>query len=226
MNNIFAIYKPKGPTSNGVLEKLRWISGIKKIGHAGTLDPLAKGVLVVGIGNGTKLLSSIVNKEKEYLAKIKFGATSSTDDEEGAKTKIKVIKKPDLKEVKKIVYNFKGAIMQKPPIYSAIKISGKEAYKLARKGKIPELPLRRVEIKSIEIIQYRWPYLWIKIITGSGFYVRSLARDIGKELSVGGYLFSLERTRVGDFKKNKALTINKFKKIYGKITTDKIVGIC
>lgn len=215
MKNIFAIYKPKGPTSNGVLEELRRITGIRKIGHAGTLDPLAKGILVVGIGAGTKLLGSIVAKEKEYIAKIKFGAISETDDEEGKKTKIKVIKKPVLKEVRKIVYNFKGEVMQKPPIYSAIKVSGKEAYKLARKGKVVELQPRKVEIKNISIIKYRWPYLWLKVITGPGVYIRALARDIGNELGVGGYLAALERARVGKFSKNKALTIGGFKKIYG-----------
>lgn len=215
MKNIFAIYKPKGPTSNGVLEELRRITSIRKIGHAGTLDPLAKGVLVVGIGAGTKLLSNIVAKEKEYIAKIKFGATSETDDEEGKKTKIKVIKKPALKEIKKIVYNFKGEVMQKPPVYSAIKVSGKEAYKLARKGRAVELQPRKVEIKNIRIIKYRWPYLRLKVITGPGVYIRALARDIGNELGVGGYLAALERTRVGKFLKNKALTIKEFRKIYG-----------
>ena len=212
MKNIFAIYKPKGPTSNGALEELRRITGIKKIGHAGTLDPLAKGVLVVGIGEGTKLLADIVGKEKEYIAKIKFGATSETDDEEGKKTKIKIVKKPTLKEIRKIVYNFKGEIMQKPPIYSAIKVNGKEAYKLARKGKVPELQPRKIEIKNISIIKYRWPYLWLKIVTGPGVYIRALARDIGAGLGVGGYLAGLERTRVGKFSKNKSLTIKEFKK--------------
>lgn len=208
MKNIFAIYKLKGPTSNDVLEELRRMTGIRKIGHAGTLDPLAKGVLVVGISKGTKLLAEIVGKEKEYIAKIQFGATSETDDEEGKKTKIKVVEKPTLKEVRKIVYNFKGEILQKPPVYSAIKIKGKEAYKLARKGRMPELAPRKVEIKNIKIIKYRWPYLWLKVITGPGVYIRVLARDIGEGLKVGGYLADLERIRVGKFLKEKALTIN------------------
>lgn len=213
MKNIFAIYKPKGPTSNGVLEELRRITGIRKIGHAGTLDPLAKGVLVIGIGAGTKLLGNIVAKEKEYIAKVKFGAISETDDEEGEKIKIKIVKKPALKEIRKILYNFKGEVMQKPPIYSAIKVSGKEAYKLARKGRAVELQPRKIEIKNIKIIKYRWPYLWLKVVTGPGVYIRALARDIGNELGVGGYLASLERTRVGKFSKNKALRIGSKYKI-------------
>ena len=214
MKNIFAIYKPKGPTSNGVLEEVGRITGIRKIGHAGTLDPLAKGVLVVGIGEGTKLLTDIVGKEKEYIAKIKFGATSETDDEEGKKIKIKIVKKSALKEIWKIVYNLKGEIMQKPPVYSAIKVKGKEAYKLARKGEMPELQPRKVKIKNIRIIKYRWPYLWLRVITGPGVYIRALARDIGKELGIGGYLAGLERTRVGEFKKGKALTMSQFKKTW------------
>ena len=153
-----------------------------------------------------------MQKDKEYIAEITFGASSETDDEEGKKTKIKIVKKPTLKEVRKIVYNFKGEMMQKPPIYSAIKVNGKEAYKLARKGKVPELQPRKIEIKNISIIKYRWPYLWLKIVTGPGVYIRALARDIGAGLGVGGYLAELERTRVGKFSKNKSLTIKEFKK--------------
>ena len=212
-NKIFAIYKPKGLTSNDVLEKLRKITGIRKIGHAGTLDPLAKGVLVVGIGKATKELGKIVMEKKEYLAKIKFGFYSETDDEEGVKTEIKVDRKPAINEIRNIIGRFEGEIMQKPPIYSAIKIKGKEAYKLARQGKKIKLPARKVCVKSIKIIKYKWPYLWLKVITGSGVYIRALARDMGKELKVGGYLAGLERTKIGEFSKVKSLTINKFRKI-------------
>jgi len=186
------------------------MTGIKKVGHAGTLDPLARGVLVIGIGrDGTKNLGNIVKKEKEYLATIKFGSTSVTDDAEGEKTKIMVLKKPTLNEIKKILKKFRGKIFQTPPIFSAIKIQGREAYKLARKGEAVVLKPRRVEIKKIELLTYKWPYLKLKVVTGPGVYVRSLARDIGSKLKVGGYLFSLERTRVGDFTKNKSIKFSK-----------------
>ncbi len=207
MQGIFAVYKPKGPTSHDIINKLRRETGIKKIGHAGTLDPLASGVLVVGIGReATKQLGSIVKKEKEYLAKIKLGETSTTDDEEGVKTEIKMVGKiPTLGEVKKAIAKFKGEILQTPPIYSAVKVKGQEAYKLARKGQTPKLEPRKALIKEIEILNYQWPYLEVRVVTGPGVYIRSLARDIGKTLKTGGYLAELERTRVGEYTKEDAL---------------------
>ncbi len=205
---IFAIYKPKGPTSHDIINQLRRLTGIRKIGHAGTLDPLAKGVLIVGIGReATKKLSTIVKGEKEYVAVIKLGSTSSTDDEEGEKTSVwsRAYPKPSLKNIKPTLKKFTGNIKQIPPIYSAIKIKGKTAYSLARKGKPPELSPRPVFIKKISLISYKWPLLKIKVLTGPGVYIRSLARDIGSKLKTGGYLKSLERTRVGEFTKNKAI---------------------
>jgi len=204
---IFAIYKPKGPTSHDIINKLRRETGIKKIGHAGTLDPLASGVLVVGVGReATKQLGAIVKKEKEYLAKIRLGMESTTDDEEGVKTEVKIVGKiPTLEEIKKALAKFEGEILQTPPIYSAIKIKGKKAYKLARKGQTPKLKPRKALIKEIEILKYEWPYLELRAVTGPGVYIRALARDIGKELKVGGYLVGLERTRVGEFTKEEAI---------------------
>jgi len=201
MEGIFAVYKPKGPTSHDVIERLRKETGIKKIGHAGTLDPLASGVLVVGVGReATKRLATIVKKEKEYLAVIKLGETSTTDDEEGQKKESPISKKPNYKEVERVVQKFEGKILQTPPAYSAVKIKGKEAYKLARRGQKPNLGPRPVEIKEIKILKYQWPYLKLKVTTGPGVYIRSLARDIGRELETGAYLAELERTRVGDFR--------------------------
>ena len=204
---IFAVYKPKGPTSHDIINKLRRETGVKKIGHAGTLDPLASGILVVGIGReATKQLGNIVKKEKEYLAKIRLGMTSTTADEEGVKTEIKIVGKiPTLGEIKKAVAKFKGEILQTPPIYSAIKIKGKAAYKLARQGQTPELTPRKALVKEIEILNYEWPYLKIRAVTGPGVYIRALARDIGKALKTGGYLAELERTRVGEFTKEDAI---------------------
>lgn len=214
---IIAVYKPKGPTSYDIIRKIKKITGVKKVGHAGTLDPLAKGVLVIGIGrDGTKNLGSVVKKEKEYLATIKFGETSSTDDAEGLQAPSipegervvqQIRRKPTKAEIEKTIKKFKGNILQAPPVFSAVKIKGKEAYKLARQGKKFVMKPRRVEVKKIEIISYKWPYLKLRILTGPGVYIRSLARDIGAKLKVGGYLFNLERTRVGDFTKNKAIKI-------------------
>jgi len=206
MRGIYAVYKPKGPTSHKIINQLRRKTGVKKIGHAGTLDPLASGVLVVGIGReATKKLASIVKKEKEYLAKIRLGMTSTTDDEEGEKTKVKVSRIPTFKEIQKAVAKFEGEILQTPPIYSAVKINGQKAYKLARKGQKPKLEPRKVLIKEIKILEYEWPYLKLRIVTGPGVYIRALARDLGQLLKTGGYLAELERTRVGDFTKEDAI---------------------
>ena len=205
---IVAVWKPKGPTSFDIIHKLREMSGIKKIGHAGTLDPLASGVLVVGIGrDATRKLREIVESEKEYVATVRFGGESTTDDGGGEKTIMEVVKKPSRTEVEKTLAGFSGKIMQMPPNFSAIKIGGVRAYKMARRGETPKLTKRPVEVKKIKIIKYRWPDLKIKVVSGPGFYVRSLARDLGKKLKVGGYLAALERTRVGQFKKNMAIKI-------------------
>lgn len=211
---VFGIYKPKGPTSNHLLNIIRRTLQTKKVGHAGTLDPLASGVLVVGIGKkGTKQLSALVQKEKEYIAKIKFGTYSTTDDEEGIKEDINVTKTPNKKDVKTAIKKFVGNILQTPPIYSAIKIKGKEAYKYARNGIEVEMKPRPAIVKKIKLLKYEWPFLEIKVVTGPGVYVRSLARDIGKELNVGGYLADLERTRVGVFKKSGAYKVEDMGKL-------------
>lgn len=215
---ILAVYKPKGPTSHDIINKIRRLTGIKKVGHAGTLDPLAKGILVIGIGRqSTKKLSQIVAKEKEYLATIRLGATSVTNDAEGPISSkhenIKALKqKINKKIIKEILKQFIGHIQQTPPIFSALKIKGKTAYKLARQGQTPDLKPRAIEIKKIQLIAYKWPYLKIKVVTGPGVYIRSLARDIGQELQTGGYLRALERTRIGSFTKNKTIKIPAIKK--------------
>ncbi|MFC1625478.1 tRNA pseudouridine(55) synthase TruB [Patescibacteria group bacterium] len=199
---IFAVNKPKGLTSRQVVNKIQKETGIKKVGHAGTLDPLASGVLVIGVGReATKKLSLEVVKEKEYIAKIKLGKISTTDDSEGEKTTIKIDKIPKKDEIENKLNTFSGEIMQTPPLYSAVKVKGKEAYKLARKGKTFRLKPRKVYIKEIEIIEYKWPTLKLRIITGPGVYIRSIARDLG------GYMTDLQRIRVGNFKLKDAYTL-------------------
>ena len=153
---IFAVYKPKGLTSNDVLNRLRRAAGTKIVGHAGTLDPLAEGVLVVGVGrDSTKQLWQEVAKEKEYRAIIQLGATSSTDDEEGEKQFHTVLRYPERFAVERAVRKFTGCILQIPPVYSAVKLQGQEAYKRARKGELVIMEPRRVEIKYTTIEQDR-----------------------------------------------------------------------
>ena len=209
---IVAVLKPKGPTSHDIIDEIRLITGEQKVGHAGTLDPLASGVLVVGIGReATKKLNEIVQKEKEYIASVRLGVTSTTDDEEGLKHEVEVKEIPEDKKISLSVRRFVGSINQTPPVYSAVKVGGQESYKRARRGEEVKLRSREVEIKEIEILEYRWPILKLRVVTGPGVYIRSLARDIGAALGTGGYLAELERTRVGEFTKEKAISVGNLK---------------
>lgn len=206
---IVPIFKPVGPTSFQIIAQIKKITGIKKVGHAGTLDPLAEGVLIVGIGReSTRKLFKELEKEKEYEVLIEFGKTSTTDDEEGEKTEIKVTKVPKEAEVSEALKKFIGEIWQMPPQYSAVKSGGEEAYKKARRGKKVILGKRQVLIKEIKILKYDYPFLKLKVITGPGVYIRSLARELGEELKVGGYVKKLKRTRVGEFKIENCVNID------------------
>ena len=193
------VYKEKGITSFDVIQKLRKILNIKKIGHSGTLDPLAQGVLQIAVGDATRLLEYLDN-DKEYIAEIKFGYNSTTDDDEGEK---EFIKKPDFteKELQYTLNEFNGKISQIPPKYSAIKIDGQKLCDLARKNKqIPEIKPRDVEIYSIKLINFQAPdCAKIKVNCSKGTYIRSLARDIGEKLNCGAYLTNLTRTKAGNF---------------------------
>lgn len=191
------------------------ITGEKKVGHAGTLDPLASGVLVVGVGReATKQLDKIKAQEKEYLAKIKLGQTSTTEDAEGEKIDKQVGRPPNDVTVQQVLEKFEGTVKQKPPAYSAVKVKGQPAYKIARSGGAPKLEPREVEIQNIEIENYIWPFLTVTVSTSSGVYIRSLARDIGEALETGGYLLELERTRVGKYTKEQAYTLETFQKLW------------
>lgn len=205
---IFALYKPKGLSSNQALTKVKKILGVKKAGHAGTLDPLAEGVLVVGIGKeGTSRLQALAGKEKEYIAEVRLGASSSTDDQEGEKREIKRDTIPQREEVEGILKSFVGSIKQIPPQYSAVHVQGKRAYERAREGEKMTLGAHSVEIHAIDNIHYDWPRLSFRVLTGPGVYIRALARDIGELLGTGGYLEALERTRVGDFTKENSISL-------------------
>ena len=209
---ILPIYKPVGPTSFNIISQIKKITGIKKVGHAGTLDPLAEGVLIVGIGReSTKKLFAELQKEKEYEVLIEFGKVSTTDDSEGEKTIWKVTKMPKESEVSKAIKQFIGEIWQMPPQYSAVKSGGVEAYKKLRKGQKAILGKRQVLIKNIEILNYNWPLLKLKVTTGPGVYIRSLARDLGEVLKVGGFVRELKRTRVGKYRIEDCLTPDSLK---------------
>lgn len=208
LNKIVAIYKPKGISSNNILYEIKREYKGEKVGHAGTLDPLAQGILVIGVGRkATKKLGEISkNTKKTYLAEIELGKSSSTDDDEGGKTKISDIK-PPVSDLKTILPKFSGSILQTPPLFSAIKINGKRAYQKARKNENFELNPREIKIYKIKLLNYDYPILKIEIICGSGTYIRALARDIGKELKTGAYLKNLIRTRVGRYSIKNAIKI-------------------
>jgi len=209
-HGIYNIYKPVGPTSHDIVNRIRKITGEKRVGHAGTLDPFAEGVLIVAVGREyTKKLGQFLKQDKTYRATIRLGATSDTYDRTGKITNTTDIKKTTRKQVAEVLKKFKGEIEQTPPAFSAIKIKGKKAYELARRGIIPQLKSRKVKIYNIKILKYAWPFLEIETKVSSGTYIRSLANDIGKELKTGGYLEKLIRTKVGKHRLTKSLSTNK-----------------
>lgn len=178
-----------------------------KVGHTGTLDPFATGLLILLIGKGTKHANEFLKLDKEYSATIKLGYVSTTGDPEGDIVEMGSCQKPTLEEVESVVYSFVGEIEQQVPNFSAVKINGQRAYKLARAGKQVEMPVRKIRIYEMEILDYTWPELTIRCKVSSGTYIRTLGEDIGKALGVGGYLTSLRRTQVGCYRVEDAVKI-------------------
>ncbi|MBT4856082.1 tRNA pseudouridine(55) synthase TruB [bacterium] len=214
------INKPLNVTSMDVIRVLRRITGIKKIGHAGTLDPLATGVLIICYGKGTKQISSFMDMTKQYKAEINLSAFSETDDREGELTAVEIKKQPTLKDIENIIPQFIGTIEQMPPKYSALKVKGKRAYDLARQGKEVELQARQVTIDSIDILNYEWPLLTLDIVCGKGTYIRALARDVGTALDTGGYLTKLERSAIGSYTLDESFMLDDIEGIKNEISLD------
>lgn len=210
MNGFLNIYKPKGMTSFDVIRFLRKQTGIKKMGHIGTLDPAAEGVLVVAIKQATKLIEFMMNHDKKYEAGILLGKKSTTYDSEGEILDVSS-QKPSRKKVEEIVKTFVGKIEQVPPIYSALKIDGKRAYECARAGEEIEMKKRKITIYSIDLESYDYPTIKLKVHCGTGTYIRSLANDIGKKLGTGAYLSSLKRTSIDSFSDNNSCTLEDIK---------------
>jgi tRNA pseudouridine55 synthase len=182
-----------------VIDQLRRLTGIRKIGHAGTLDPLASGLLILGIGAATKRLGSLVGLDKHYEGEITLGSSSTTDDAEGDLTATSG-EPPERVAIERALNSLRGRISQLPPQYSARKLAGKKAYELARAGKEARLEARPVEVFSFEITDYDYSRLTFRCHVSSGTFVRSLARDLGAALGVGGYLSGLRRTMVGPYR--------------------------
>ena len=208
---ILLIDKPLTWTSFDVVRKIRNLTRIKKTGHAGTLDPLATGLLIVCQGKATKKIEGIQNAEKEYIGTIHLGATTASYDLESAPTPQQDISQLTAELIKEQALTFVGFIDQVPPIFSAIKVDGKRSYDLARKGLEPELKSRRIEIKAFDITEINLPEITFRVACSKGTYIRSLAHDLGQRLGTGAYLKSLRRTKIGDYSVHDALTPDEFK---------------
>jgi tRNA pseudouridine55 synthase len=205
---VLLINKPLEWTSFDVVNKLRSKLKIKKIGHAGTLDPLATGLLIICVGKMTKKIEEFMGLEKEYTGTLVLGQTTPSHDLETEVSEKKDISHVTPEKIHSIIQLFKGKINQLPPIHSAIKIGGKRAYKFARKGATVELKSREVEIKEFEITGIHLPEVHFRIVCSKGTYIRSIVRDVGEGLGVGAYLSQLCRTSIGEYKLSNALTID------------------
>lgn len=205
---LLLVNKPLQWTSFDVVNKLRNKLKIKKIGHAGTLDPLATGLLIICVGKMTKKIEQFMGMEKEYTGTFVVGQSTPSHDLETAVSEKKDISNLTQEKIYAVRESFIGKIDQLPPIHSAIKIGGRRAYKFARKGTDIELKPRAVEIKEFEIIGINLPEIHFRIVCSKGTYIRSIARDMGKSLGVGAYLSQLCRTRIGVYKLENALTID------------------
>ncbi len=225
-NNIFEqgqlilIDKPFEWTSFDVVRKIRYLTKTKKVGHAGTLDPLATGLLIVCTGKFTKKINEYMAQEKEYTGSITLGATTPTYDLESEPQDFKPIDELTEEKIKDATKIFTGNILQTPPIHSAIKKEGKRSYDLARQGIDVKLEPRAVTVSAFEITTIELPKIYFKVVCTTGTYIRSLANDYGEKLGCGGYLSSLCRTRIGEFLLENAQTMEQFEQYVKEIRKD------
>jgi tRNA pseudouridine55 synthase len=210
MDGLLLIHKPAGITSHDVVDRVRGVAKTRRVGHAGTLDPFATGLLIVGINKGTKALTALVGQDKTYEATARLGATSTTDDPEGDITEQTIATHPTREDIERACDQFRGGYLQTAPAFSAKKIDGKRLYELARKGKADAivLPQKQVTITELAITAYEWPTLSFTVSCGSGTYIRALARDIGTALHCGAYLTALRRTRIGSYDLKDAIALD------------------
>src|SRR6185436_18531746 len=206
MFGLLNLSKPSGVTSRDVVNRVQRLVKPHKVGHAGTLDPLASGVLVVCLGPATRLIEYVQRLPKRYLATFLLGRQSETEDIEGTVTELVDPSVPTEAQLRAALPNFIGCIQQLPPAFSALKVEGKRAYDLARQGETPDLKARPIEVHSIDLIEYDYPQLTFDIRCGSGTYVRSLGRDIARALGTEAVMSALTRTEIGPFHLSQALS--------------------
>jgi tRNA pseudouridine55 synthase len=207
MNGLLLVNKPIGVTSFDVIRRLRRVTGVRKMGHAGTLDPLASGLMLVLFGAACKRAQTLSKLDKRYGAEVRLGVASTTGDGEGEKTAVSG-RVPGRAEVEAAVARLTGELTQVPPAYSAIKINGREAYKRARAGEVVEMPSRRVMVYEHKLIHYDYPVVELEAKVSSGTYIRTLAEDLGKLLETGAYLSGLVRTEVGSYRLDTAVVLD------------------
>ena len=210
MDGVIVLDKPAGMTSARAVDAVkRLLPRGTKIGHAGTLDPFATGVLLLLVGRATKQCERLMDQPKTYRATIKFGAITATDDPESPEEPLGsgVVQPVTREAIEATLPRFVGRILQRPPVFSALKIAGKRAADRVRAGQHVEMEPRNVSVYSIDVDEYTWPLLKLTIDCGRGTYIRSIARDVGEALLVGGYLTELRRTRIGTFTIDRAITL-------------------
>jgi len=207
VNGVLVINKPQNWTSHDVVNKARRLLQEKKIGHTGTLDPLATGVLVLCVGKATKIVRYLEADDKEYIAELKLGATTDTLDSAGSILETREYAPPTRDDIQHALERFRGTILQRPPAYSALKVSGVPSYRLARQGTILEHEERPVTISEITLLEYRDPLVRFSVTCSKGTYIRTLCADIGAFLGAGAHLTALVRTRSGRFRIEHALDL-------------------
>ena len=216
VENGFLLFIDKQPdwTSFDVCKKVKSITGIKKVGHAGTLDPFATGLLILGLGKGTKSLNVIVDSYKTYFAKIKFGEDTDSYDRTGNTVHVRHDFDLSLKKIEPAIKAMSGEIFQTVPMFSAKKIQGKRLYKLARKGIEVTREPKKVEVRDYKIIAWEKPFLSLRLTVSKGTYVRSYAHDLGQMLKIPAHLFELRRLSIADYNVDDAFSINEFEQVW------------
>lgn len=199
LHGLIVVDKPLGLSSMDVVRRVRRAAGGAKTGHAGTLDPLATGVVICCLGRATRAAERLMGLPKVYEAAVDLSAFTTTDDREGEPKPVEVASPPTAAEIDRACRRFVGRIEQTPPAFSAVHVDGQRAYKLARRGEAVEIPTKTVRIDAIDVLSYDWPLLNVRVHCGRGTYIRSLARDLGVALGTGGHLASLRRTAVGPY---------------------------
>jgi tRNA pseudouridine55 synthase len=225
MNGALLIDKPQGLTSHDVVAFIRKRFKIKKVGHAGTLDPQASGLLVLLLGQATKKSNTFLNAAKAYEVDCRLGITTETDDREGRVIETFPLDNLTIEDVMRVIKSFEGEILQAVPRYSAVKLNGKKLYQLAREGKKFSLPQRTVNIYSIKVKKIELPFISLDVNCSKGTYIRSLCRDIGKELNCGGCVWQLRRIISEPFNINQALTLNKVKEMTRETLSEEIIEL-